>query len=233
MKKIDSDEFDPSVEPVTDKIYDLARVGTALVPVAGGVLTETLGSLVTPPYQKRVNSWLHELTDSVNELIESGEKIQEQLIDNQLFLTSVIRCSDVAVRTSDNDVVKGLVNTVVAVAKSQTLDEARLEMYLRSISIMTSLHIKLLRYLDTLPNSVPKESLDETRQQQFFSQAATFDQDLSDQALVSRVMQDLVNEKLADLPPDAARSMGGPNYINMRLTQIGFDVFRLLNGEGV
>jgi len=145
----------------------------------------------------------------------------------------VVRCSDAAIRTSNEEVIDGLVNTVVAVARSQTIDEVKLQMCLRSISGMTSLHMKLLQYINSLQNTSLSDVLSEDDQQVFFLEAAAYDQELVDKTLVSRAMQDMYNDKLVDLPHNAARSLGGPNYINMRFTDLGFDVLKLIKGRGL
>ncbi|MGK0235531.1 MAG: hypothetical protein ACI9EK_002070, partial [Psychroserpens sp.] len=97
-------------------------------------------------------------------------------------------------------------------------------MYLSSISKFTSLHLKLIGYFSQLPvfdNSIP---LSDERQEFFFQDLLNFDQVFSKRHIVDRLMQDFVTDQIVDLPHKAGRSMGGPNFVNMRLTMFGEDL---------
>lgn len=229
MDKIDTEEFDPIVEPFADKIHRVARASAASVPVVGGALTEVVSAIVAPPYEGRTNAWLHQLSETLNFLIENHNQNENKLRENEALLSAIIRSSDVAVRTSSPEVTKALSNGLISVALNQNLEEAIIAIYLNSISRLTSLHLKLLAYLSQLPELDRNIQLSEERQLQFFREVSAHDHDFSVRHIIHRLMQDLINEKIVGLPDKASRSMSGPNFINMRLTKLGEDLVEYIS----
>lgn len=221
MDNINIEKYSPDIEPIEDKVHRLAKAVTSSVPVIGGALTEVLVSVVSPPQEKRTQLWLSELTNVVNFLVNTHNADLTTLSEDNRFLTAIIRSSDIVIRTSEVEVVEAIKNGLITVALKQDLDEAIVAMYLSSIAKLTSLHLRLIGYFSQLPifdNSIP---LSDQRQEFFFHDLMSFDAVFSKRHIVDRLMQDLVTEKIVDLPHKAGRSMGGPNFVNMRLTQFG------------
>ncbi|SHI38236.1 hypothetical protein [Cycloclasticus pugetii] len=99
MDKIDIEKYDPAVEPVSDKVHRLARASAASVPVVGGAIAEAVNAIVAPPYEARTNAWLHQLSNTLNALIENYNQSESQLSENEALLSAIVRSSDIAVRT--------------------------------------------------------------------------------------------------------------------------------------
>ncbi|WP_413664769.1 hypothetical protein ACG1BZ_05705 [Microbulbifer sp. CNSA002] len=233
MNKIEKEEFDPVVEPTSDKAYRITRSVLSAVPTVGGALAESLSAIIAPPYQTRTNNWLHKLSDSINDLIDNHSKTESELRENKAFLSAILRSSDIAVRTSSEDVINALSNGLISVALDQTIEEAIVCIYLNSIARLTSLHLKLLEYLASLPEVDKSTQLTQERQLKFFKNLAGYDHDFKSRELVYRLMNDLMNERVVALPKGASASSGGPNFINMRLTKLGEELIRYINGSKV
>lgn len=228
MDKIDIEKYDPAVEPVSDKVHRLVRASAASVPVVGGAIAEAVNAIVAPPYEARTNAWLHQLSNTLNTLIENYNQSESQLSENEALLSAIVRSSDIAVRTSSPEIKEALSNGLISVALNQNLEEAIVAIYLNSISRLTSLHLKLLTYLSYLPELDRNIELSEERQLQFFQEVVAHDQDFSSRHILHRLMQDLINEKIVGLPDKASQSMSGPNFINMRLTELGEELVEFI-----
>lgn len=227
MNKVDPEEFDPPIEPVSDKLHRLARAGAASVPVAGGVVTELLNAIVAPPFERRMIAWQHELTSVVNRLIEHHNLTAKQLASNDVLVSAIIKSSDIALRTSSEDVVSALLNGLIFIAKKQNCKEAIVALYLNTIARLTSLHFKLLRYLMELPENKqddPSERRTPNKEQQeFLTNVEAYDPDFSNPHVTERLMQDLISEKLIEVPDGVSQALGRPNHLKMRITQFGAD----------
>ncbi|AQQ68273.1 hypothetical protein Mag101_11935 [Microbulbifer agarilyticus] len=233
VNKIEKEEFDPVVEPTTDKVHRIARSILSAVPAVGGALTESLNTIIAPPYETRVNNWLYNLSDTINDLIDNHSKTESELRENKALLSAILRSSDIAVRTSSEDVINALSNGLISVALDQTLEESLVCIYLNSIARLTSLHLKLLEYLASLSEVDKSIQLTQERQLEFFKNLAGYDNDLKSRELVYRLMNDLMNERVVALPEGASASSGGPNFINMRLTMFGEELIRYISGRKV
>lgn len=233
MDKIDTSEFDPDTELVEDKVHRLARAAASAVPVFGGALNEVLNTIVVPPYERRTNAWLHQLSITLNTLMESYNQTESKLKENNSLLTAIVRSSDIAVRTSSQEVIQALSNGLVFIALNQNTEEAIIALYLNSLSRLTSLHLKLLSYLSSLPELDYNIQLSKERQLEFFDDLSAYDQDFSSNHILHRLMQDLINEKIVDLPDKASHSMRGPNFINMRLTKLGEEIVEFISEKKI
>ncbi|MFO4678353.1 hypothetical protein V5H35_16750 [Vibrio cholerae] len=229
MEKIDSNTFDPDLEPVGDKVHRVARAGIAAIPMLGGTSVELLNSIIAPPHEVRTNKWLHKLTEVVNLLIETYNINQESLSNNDKFFSAVIRSSDIALRTSEDTMLDALASGLVVSATTQDKDEAIITLYLLSLSRLTSLHLTLTRYIADLPPVDRSVDLTEEKQKQFYTELNKYDSKYDTYHLINRLMQDLVNEKIVEIEPGAMMSMGGPNYIHMRLSPFGKELVGFIN----
>lgn len=61
-----------------------------------------------------------------------------------------------------------------------------------------------------------------------FKNLSAYDKDFTDREITHRLTQDLINERILGLPDKANQSMSGPNFINMRLTQLGRNSFNFI-----
>jgi len=222
MDKINIEKYDPVIEPTQDKFHRVARAVAGSVPVVGSSLAEIVSAIITPPYEVRTNAWLHILSKTMNTLIDFHNQNESSLRENNNLLSAIIRSSDIAVRTSSPEITQALSNALISVALNQNLEEAIIAIYLNSTSRLTSLHLKLLTYLSGLPE--PEQTqLTEEHQLLFFKNLSAYDKDFTDREITHRLTQDLINERILGLPDKANQSMSGPNFINMRLTQLGRD----------
>ncbi|EQD42611.1 hypothetical protein B1B_13999, partial [mine drainage metagenome] len=62
MSHIDTEKYDPPLEPTGDKVHRLVRAAIGLLPSASGTALEALNLLIKDPYQARRTQWMRDLS---------------------------------------------------------------------------------------------------------------------------------------------------------------------------
>lgn len=224
MEEIDINKYEPIVEPVEDKAYRVLMAIAGSVPVASGAVTEIVNSFISSPLEVRRGEWLSALTNAVNYILSQLNKTENEVAQNKLLISAILRSSDIAIRTSDDEIHKVLIEGIISSAKNQSLDESRIAIYYSTIAKLTSLHLKLINYFSNLPvNDVDfDESYKITEKQElFFLKVAAYNIIFEDRDLVYRLMSDLNGDRIVALSDNSQRSLKGPNFIFMNLTGFG------------
>src|SRR6266571_8793264 len=96
-------ELDPPKKTAGDAAHALIRAGLSAIPVAGGTAVELFQALVTPPLERRRDTWMREVGEAIQRL-ESEKKIQlDQLQKDEKFLDTLMQASGAALRTSQEE----------------------------------------------------------------------------------------------------------------------------------
>ncbi|WP_299775527.1 hypothetical protein [uncultured Pseudoteredinibacter sp.] len=132
----------PDLEPEEDKIYRLAEAVTSLIP-AGQVM---LHSLISPPVQRRMESWIASVEDRLADLASTGD-IDLALIKNkEEFSALVLRSIQTASVTSQQEKLNYLENFIVNVARVPEVSEDELYVLLSILNEFTPSHIRVLHF---------------------------------------------------------------------------------------
>jgi len=126
----------------TDTASAVARSIIGAAPL-GGSLIELLSPILGPPVERRRGEWARDLAD----VVESIGKRVEELGSDDVFVSSVIRTSRIAIASHRADKRKLLKNMLVKIGSGFAPDEDMLEVYFRIIEDLTPSHIAFLHFL--------------------------------------------------------------------------------------
>lgn len=131
----------------SDVAYGIAKAALSAVPVAGAPTAEVLGAIFGPPVERRREKWLGELVRAVTELQQKvADVTPEKLSENEAFVTTVMRASEVAVRTHEDEKIQALRNAVVNAALPDAPQDTLQQIFLNHVDNLTSWHLRVLAF---------------------------------------------------------------------------------------
>ena len=136
-------------ESFGDKAHLIARMGLSAIPLLGGPSSELFNWLITTPVQRRRNEWMTRLSQRLEELERQGRVEVKNLQENEEFISAVIQASQVALRNHQQEKLQALENAVLKMATGHAVEDAKREMFLSFVDVLTVWH---LRVLDVLAN---------------------------------------------------------------------------------
>ncbi|OMD73599.1 MULTISPECIES: hypothetical protein [Paenibacillus] len=136
-----------------DVVHAAVKSTVSLIPGVGGYLSEAFSLLITQPAEKRKENILVMIDERLRELEERSFDI-ESLATNELFLSSVLQATQIAMRTHQKDKIMALLNAITSVATEQSLDDSQVHMFLSFIESFNEWHLRILLFFDN-----PKENL--------------------------------------------------------------------------
>jgi hypothetical protein len=143
--------MDESLQPPQrtwgDTAHTLARAGIGTLPIIGNAGTELFTAIVTPPLEKRRESWRARIGERIIALETAGYLKAEDVENNEPFISAVTRASQMAMATHDQEKLDMLANAALNAAIGQETDEAKRQLFLRFVDELTVWHIRLLKYL--------------------------------------------------------------------------------------
>lgn len=147
--KMESTKSDP-----VDGILSLAKAGAAwLSNPALSAAVELLAGLIGPALQDRRERWFLGLEPRLRKL-EEGQL--RQLQKNEMFVSTFIWASELAMKTTEKEKLDALRNTVLnAALKIEPNAELQL-LFLRYVGQMSSAHILALKHFDEVSKSGPE-----------------------------------------------------------------------------
>lgn len=130
---------------------DIAHIVTksaiASIPTLGNFLSEAFSLLVTQPAEKRKENILIMIDQRLQQLEENSFDM-ESLANNELFLSSVLQATQIAMRTHQQDKIAALLNIVTNVATDTSIDDSIVQMYLNIIDTFNEWHLRVLLLLN-------------------------------------------------------------------------------------
>ncbi len=132
-----------------DVAYGVVKAAVSAVPVAGGPAAEVLGLIFGPPLEKRREKWLEQLAGAVKEVQEKvSELTPEKLSQNEAFVSTALRATEIAVRTHQQEKLQALRNAVVSAALPNAPDDTLQQIFLNHVDTLTPWHIRILAFFD-------------------------------------------------------------------------------------
>jgi hypothetical protein len=206
----------------------LARVAISAVPYVGGPAKELFNFVITPPLEKRLAEWMNETADRITEIEENAKDFKkENLKENQMFLTAVMHATSIALRNHQKEKLQALQNAVLNTARGIDLQEDLQLLFLNLVDSFTTLHLRILRFLDDprLPAEEERavfqtKSPDETSLGDLLEIALP---ELKGQSSVcNAIVQDLFNRGLLKVDSSSLLSALGPAWGEEGWTQTTF-----------
>jgi len=147
-------EHQPPESDGADAGYAIVRAALGSIPVVGAAAQELLQSVIAPPLLRRQQEWAEDLARAVRRLEKEKGLRPEQLRDDPAFVDAVLAATQAALRTSQTEKRRALLNAVSNAALPGAPDLAEQQMFIALVDRMTDWHLLLLALFQN-----PKERL--------------------------------------------------------------------------
>ncbi|EPY08218.1 hypothetical protein PAALTS15_05803 [Paenibacillus alvei TS-15] len=130
-----------------DLVHSIVKTGISAIPVIGGGASELFSLLVAPPASKRRDQWLEKLAQGIEELKRNVPEFDvNSLKDNDIFITTVLQATHVAIRNHQEEKLIALRNAVLNSAIGIEIDENIQLMFLNMVDSLTPWHLRILTF---------------------------------------------------------------------------------------
>lgn len=131
-----------------DIVYTLTKAGIASIPVVGGTASEILSLLITPPLEKRMDSWKMEVGLRLQKLEKNDNIDLNKLSENEVFIDTVLKITNEALKTSEREKLEYFKNAIINTAVETDPDISEINIFLRLITEFTVWHVKIFKLFD-------------------------------------------------------------------------------------
>jgi hypothetical protein len=133
---------------ISDKAQGVARAAVAAIPLVGGSINELVSVVLAPSIERRRDTWLKELADSVEALKTRVHDFSiEGLNKNDAFVSATIQATRIAIGTHLKEKHEMLRAALLNIAHGKGPDDDPRQMYLNSIEVFSISHINVLKFL--------------------------------------------------------------------------------------
>lgn len=133
-----------------DVAHAVVKGAVSAVPVVGGVLSETLSLIFSPPLEKRREKWIETLADAIEEIKRRLDDFSpEKLSQNEAFVTTAMHASQIASRTHQEEKLRALRNAIVNAAMPDAPDETKQQIFLEHVDSLTPWHLRILAFFES------------------------------------------------------------------------------------
>lgn len=144
-----------------DVAYTVVKAAVSAVPVAGGSAAELLGLIFGPPLERRREQWLEQLAHAIKEVNDKvADLTPEKLAEDEVFITTALHATEIAVRTHQQEKIEALQNAVVNAALQSAPDETMQHIFLNYVDSLTPSHIQMLASINRRERVHPYELSD-------------------------------------------------------------------------
>jgi len=127
-----------------DRVHALTKGAIGSLPFAGGLASEFFSLVLSPPLQKRMDNWLQNLYDEIQQLKDKNPSFNpEELEKNEQFITTVTEATQIALRTHYQEKLVALKNAVVNSIFQEEVNYQH-SLFLNLIDAFTPLHIQVI-----------------------------------------------------------------------------------------
>lgn len=137
-------EHRPPGSEAADAGYAVIRAALGGIPVVGPAAQELLQMIIAPPLAKRQAEWAENVGNAVRRLEAEKGITPEELRDNPAFIDAVLAATQVAIRTSQEEKRKALLNAITNAALPGAPDVSEQQMFIALVERMTEWHIRVL-----------------------------------------------------------------------------------------
>lgn len=138
-------EHRPPASDAADAGYAVVRAALGGIPIVGPAAQELLQMIIAPPLARRQAEWAEDVGAAIRNLEAQKGIRPDQLRDNPAFVDAVLAATQVAVRTSQEEKRKALLNAITNSALPGAPEIAEQQMFIALIDRMTEWHIRVLR----------------------------------------------------------------------------------------
>lgn len=143
-----------------DVAHKAAKIVLSGIPFAGGPVAELFNAVIIPPLEKRRNEWLESLYEGLKELEEKVEGFKiVNLKDNEMFITTVMHATQVAVRNHQKEKLEALRAAVLNSITPNAPEEDLQLMFLNWVDELIPWHLRILKFFDSPETWVNKSDI--------------------------------------------------------------------------
>lgn len=134
----------------SDVAHTLIKAGISAIPIIGGPAAELFSAIIISPLSKRRDEWIASIATALKELEEKVEGFRiESLSQNDVFITTVMHATQIAIRNHQAEKLMALRNAVLNTALSISIDENTIMIFLNLIDAFTPWHLKILQFFES------------------------------------------------------------------------------------
>ena len=134
---------------LSDVAHTVVKSGIAGIPFVGAAAAELFNAIVAPPLSVRRDRWLTDLADGLKSLEERVDHLQiENLGSREIFITTVVHASEVAIKNHSVEKLEALKNAVLNAALDTSPADDVISIYLRFVDTFSAPHLRLLDLVD-------------------------------------------------------------------------------------
>jgi hypothetical protein len=170
-----------------------------MIPCVGSLAAEVFGVYLVPPYQKRQQAWMEDVSALIADLAQEG--LPKETLQSDQFVDAVLQATPIALRNSSEEKRKALLAAIRSVASSQSPSETETAMFFQLVDRFTPWHLKLLDYFrDPIQRLVEMGRFPETIRQQLFGSLveAGLAELRGQELLYRRIFKELADEELIE-----------------------------------
>jgi hypothetical protein len=128
-----------------DVSHAIIKSSLSFAPIVGGPISEFFSLVIAPPLEQRRDEWLIKIFTRLKKLETEvqGFKI-ENLAKNEIFISTLLHATQIAIRTHQQEKIEALRNAVVNSAMLRVSDENYQLMFLNIVDRLTPMHLFVL-----------------------------------------------------------------------------------------
>ena len=201
---------------LTENTIEIAgKTALSVIPVGGALITCVWDAVKGNAAQKRLNDW----KEKVEERLSTLELSLEEIGNNEIFTSTIIKATDVAIKTMEVKKREYLANAVLNSVET-SMEESEVMMYLDMMDRYTAWHLKILCYFQN-PKAFP--GVDENNYlmgSPLQPMYKVFPELESNNSLVNKIVADLYNDGMLNTSSMNA-TMTGNGMVASRTTDLG------------
>lgn len=130
-----------------DYVHSIVKTGLSAIPLIEGGASELFSLLIAPPVSKRRDKWLVQLAEGLEELKNNLPDFDiNSLVDNEVFITSVLHATQAAIRNHHEEKLQALRNAVLNSAAGIGIDDNIQLLFINLIDSLTPWHLRILHF---------------------------------------------------------------------------------------
>jgi hypothetical protein len=134
---------------IGDGLHTAARAVVSAVPILGSPAEKIFSLIVAPPIVKRRDEWIESIALGLLKLKEQVQGFNfENLQKNEMFQTTVLYASTLAIRNHQKEKKEALRNAVLNTALATSPDEDLILIFLNYVDVFVPTHLRILKFFD-------------------------------------------------------------------------------------
>ena len=133
---------------IGDGLHTTVRALMAAVTFIGSPAEKLFTELVAPPIVRRRDEWVEKIALCLLQMENEGQVKIENLLENDLFQTTLLNATQLAIRNHQLEKKEALQNAVLNTALQKSPDEGLQLMFLAFIDVFTPTHIRILKFFE-------------------------------------------------------------------------------------